>query len=204
MTVCGVDEAGRGAWAGPVVAAAVILDIDVSERMAAHHLRDSKVMTAEEREKAYAWLMGRCVYGVGLAHHRMVDELNVYQATLKIMRRAIAQLGAQVPNLPETIIVDAMPLSIPENEGRVIYFPFAESRSRNVAAASIIAKVVRDRIMARLDPLFPGYGWLDNKAYGTPAHQEALARQGITYMHRMTYIDHRPEVVSQQMHICGI
>ena len=184
--VCGVDEVGRSCLSGPVVAAAAIL------RPRARHtlLKDSKVMSASQREEAYLWLMKNSTYAVGITHHRLIDTHNIYHATLIAMKRALIQVLTLAPQQPSVILVDAMPVKLPL-EIPVIHFPFGESKSTSIAAASIIAKVTRDALMARIDDITPGYAYSNNKGYGTKAHREGIDQEGLTILHRMSFITNK-------------
>lgn len=186
ISVGGIDEVGRGAWCGPVVAATVILPISTQEKF----LRDSKEMTPQERDEAYLWIIEHAAYGIGFAHHRCVADVNVYQATLKAMRRSLLQLQVLPEHsVPKQILVDAMPLTISEFEGEIYHFIYGERRSASIAAASIVAKVTRDRLMVRLDSSFPQYGFAHHKGYGTPVHQKNLKSCGLSLLHRPNYCD---------------
>ena len=141
--VCGIDEVGRGCLAGPLVAAAVILPIGKNSRL----IKDSKLMEAPDREKAAKWIRKHCIYAIGIVHNRLIDQHNIYQADLIAMKKALVNLLAICPQVPSTILVDAMPLQLSDTNFKDIpvhYFPFGESKSSSIAAASIIAKVTRD------------------------------------------------------------
>ena len=171
--ICGLDEVGRGCLAGPIVTAAVILPEGKTSKL----LKDSKLMTPEEREKAFAWIDKHCWYNIGIVHHRAVDHNNVWHATLIAMKKALVHLLSQAPIKPSKIITDAMPLNLFDTAYNTIpvhYFPFGEKRSSTIAAASIVAKVKRDAMMRRLDPIFPGYALGTHKGYGTPAHKKVI------------------------------
>ncbi len=188
QTICGIDEVGRGCLAGPVVTAAVILPPGKTHRL----LKDSKLMTPEEREKAFIWIAKHCWYSIGIVHHRMIDDRNVWHATLIAMKKALVHLLAKAPQMPSKIITDAMPLNLFDttyNQIPVHYFPFGERRSSTIAAASIVAKVKRDAMMRRLDTLFPGYALASHKGYSTPGHKKIL-REGSQHLviHRNSYL----------------
>ena len=176
--VCGVDEVGRGPWAGPVVAAAVILDIGAIPA----GLDDSKRLPAARREEIHAELILTARWGVGVASVAEIDAVNILQASFLAMRRALAALGAP----PPIALIDGKhrPPDLP-CEGRAIVG--GDGRALSIAAASVIAKVTRDRMMAELARDFPGYGWEKNMGYGTKAHQSGLARLGITPHHRRSF-----------------
>ncbi len=175
--VAGIDEAGRGPWAGPVVAAAVILDpAHVPEG-----LDDSKKLSAHKREALYGALQEHAVIGVGIADVEEIDRNNILGATFHAMQRALAGL-AQAPG---AALIDG-------NKAPALPCPAhciigGDGCSPVIAAASIIAKVTRDRIMAELALTHPGYGWETNMGYGTKAHADGLARLGVTAHHRKSF-----------------
>jgi ribonuclease HII len=184
--VCGVDEAGRGPLAGPVVAAAVILDSRRFPRSLRDGLDDSKVLTAQQRAICYRALL-RCVdrgvarIGVGAASTQEIDRINILRAALMAMVRAVGVLGV----CPDLALVDgniAPPLSC-----TVQTVVRGDGLSFSIAAASVVAKVTRDRIMRALAPRYPGYGWGTNVGYATPEHGEAIRRLGITRHHRRSF-----------------
>lgn len=185
--VCGIDEVGRGCLAGPLVAAAVILPIGKISRL----IKDSKVMEQEDREKAAKWIKKHCTYAIGIVHNRLIDQHNIYQADLIAMKKALVNLLAIYPQTPSAILVDAMPLKLADtnfNHIPVHYFPFGESKSTSIAAASIIAKVTRDELMNRFDTVFPGYTLNEHKGYSTPKHKAAIKEQSHTIIHRMSFL----------------
>lgn len=179
--VAGIDEAGRGPWAGPVVAAAVVLDgLSLPVELSAG-LDDSKKLTRPARERLFDLLMANAAIGVGEASVPEIDALNILAATLLAMRRAIGAL----PVRPDHAIVDgnrAPDLDIPH---RCIVG--GDGRALSIAAASVVAKVTRDRIMAQLAAECPQYGWERNAGYGTKRHSEALATHGVTRHHRRSF-----------------
>jgi ribonuclease HII len=186
--VCGIDEVGRGCLAGPLVTAAVIIPANKHMPL----LKDSKILSPEEREKAARWITKHCWYGIGIVHNRLIDERNIWQATLVAMKRALVQLLATSPHMPQTILVDAMPLNLLDTVYRdipVYYFPKGETFSTSIAAASIIAKVKRDAIMNSLDPVFPAYSFAQHKGYGTKLHRDALQEQSYSIIHRLSYLE---------------
>lgn len=185
--VCGIDEVGRSCLSGPVVAAAAILPSKARHTL----LKDSKLLSEDQREEAYAWLIKKCIYAVGITHHRLIDTHNIYHATLIAMRRALIQLLAICPKNPAVILVDAMPVKLDHLEVPIVHFPFGESKSTSIAAASIIAKVTRDALMKRVDALTPGYAYTSNKGYGTKEHRKGLDRYGVTLLHRMSFITNK-------------
>lgn len=186
--IMGLDEVGRGCLAGPVVTAAVMLPVGKTSRL----LRDSKLMTASEREKAYMWIIKHCHFGIGIVSHEIIDTINIWHATLRAMRRASLHALAISRVRPHTIVVDAMPVSLAStnyHEIPICYFPFGERKSSSIAAASIVAKVTRDRLMGHIDPLFPLYGLKTHKGYATKVHQAAVAQYRHSIIHRMTFLD---------------
>lgn len=187
--VCGLDEVGRGCLAGPVVVAAVILPPHTSYR----HLKDSKQMNKNELIRSHRWIRQKCLYSWTAVDHRAIDALNIYQATLQAMKRALLQLFIQCTQKPKAILVDAMPLTLDNTNYQnleVAYFTNGESKSRSIAAASIMAKVERDALMQHYDKLFPGYGLNDHKGYATQRHQTAIYERGISIIHRKSFLTH--------------
>jgi ribonuclease HII len=179
--VCGVDEAGRGPLAGPVVAAAVILDRRRLPRALRYGLDDSKKLAPEAREE-FAAMLRRCAQiGVGAASVLEIDRRNILQATLAAMCRAVAAL----PVKPAIALVDGnVPPPLPCPVRTVIG---GDGLALSIAAASVIAKVTRDSLMRRLALRYGGYGWETNVGYGTPEHQAALAALGLTPHHRRSF-----------------
>lgn len=180
--VAGVDEAGRGPLAGPVVAAAVVFPTGVPRKLAAL-LDDSKKLTAEQRLLAYAALRTseRAEIGIGAASVPEIDRLNILHAAMLAMHRAVSRL----PLLPDLALVDGN--YPPKLACPVQCVVGGDGISLSIAAASIIAKVVRDRAMARLAGRYPGYGWEVNAGYATLIHREALIRLGVTRHHRPSF-----------------
>ncbi len=179
--IAGIDEAGRGPWAGPVVAGAVILNLENTSDMLRVGLDDSKKLSGSKREALFEALQQNVECGVGIASVEEIDQLNILQATFLAMTRAVESL----PSAPEFALVDGNklpPLSCPAEA-----IVKGDSRSLSIAAASIIAKVTRDRLMAELSELHPGYAWEKNMGYGTKAHQAGLERLGVTEHHRKSY-----------------
>lgn len=176
--VCGIDEVGRGPWAGPVLAAAVILDPDCVPE----GVDDSKRLTAARREELAAVLAVCAHVGVGLATVAEIETLNILQASLLAMRRAVEAL----PVRPTFAYVDGnrTPAGLVCPAEAVVG---GDGRIAAIAAASIVAKVARDRMMVALSQDFPGYGWHTNMGYGTSIHAEGLKRQGITAHHRRSF-----------------
>ena len=175
--ICGIDEAGRGPWAGPVVAAAVILD---PKRVPAG-IDDSKRLTPAAREALFQALADCAIIGVGAASVGEIDRINILQATFRAMERAVAAL----PRPPEAALVDGNRLPVLPCPATAVVG--GDGRSLSIAAASIVAKVTRDRLMRQLAREYPAYGWESNKGYGTSSHAAALARHGITPHHRLSF-----------------
>jgi ribonuclease HII len=179
--VAGVDEAGRGPWAGPVVAAVVVLDPATLPAGLALRLDDSKRLAPRVREELFAGLATFARVGVGRAEAAEIDAVNVLEATMLAMARALAALGAA----PDLALVDGnRPPALPCAVRCVVG---GDGRSLSVAAASIVAKVTRDRLMVELARDWPGYGFERNKGYGTAEHRRALERLGVTPEHRRSF-----------------
>lgn len=183
--ICGIDEAGRGPWAGPVVAAAVILNRESLPADVAAELDDSKKLKAAARERLLRAIEPHAVIGLGQATAGEIDAINILQATFLAMDRAVAALG--IP--PGLALVDGnRPPPLPSaGTCSVECLVGGDGRSLSIAAASIAAKVTRDRQMAALAARYPGYGWERNAGYGTTAHKAALERLGVTPEHRKSY-----------------
>jgi len=176
--IAGVDEAGRGPLAGPVVAAAVILPEGVE--MAG--VTDSKKLTASLREEFFALIHSRALsIGVGYGDHLLIDRINILQATLSAMRDAVLALTP----LPDYLLIDGISrIPLPLDQRTI---KKGDSVSLSIAAASIVAKVTRDRLMVEYDRLYPGYGFAGHKGYGSPAHMSAIAELGPSPIHRTTF-----------------
>lgn len=178
--VCGIDEVGRGPLAGPVLAAAVILPPDLPLSLL-HGLDDSKKLSAARRETLYEIVLAHAAVGVGQSEVWEIDRINILQATMQAMRRAYLALGIDAA----CALVDgnrAPPLACP-----VRCVVRGDSSCLSIAAASVVAKVTRDRMMAELASDYPGYGWERNAGYGTAAHLDALRRLGATVHHRRSF-----------------
>ena len=177
--ICGIDEVGRGPLAGPVVAGAVILpkDCDIL------YINDSKKLTAAKREELYDEIMEKAVAaGIGMVSPQRIDEINILQATYEAMRQAIAQLSPQ----PDLLLNDAV--TIPKVTMPQVPIIKGDAKSISIGAASIIAKVTRDRMMVYYDSIYPEYGFASNKGYGSAEHIAALKKYGPTPIHRRTFI----------------
>ncbi len=177
VPLAGVDEAGCAPLAGPVVAAAVILDREKFPR----GIDDSKALPAATREAIFARLKKVAIIGVGMASVEEIDRLNIYWARMLAMTRAVDALGID----PAMVLVDGN--RCPKWERPSIAIVAGDSRCRSIAAASIVAKVTRDRIMAGHARDHPGYGWVTNKGYGTKEHLRALKELGPTPLHRRSF-----------------
>ncbi len=179
QAICGIDEVGRGPFAGPVVAGAVILPKDHPIL----YLNDSKKLSEKKREALYEVILKEAVAtGIGMASPARIDEINILQATYEAMRMAISNLSVQ----PDLLLNDAV--TIPEIEIMQIPIIKGDAKSVSIAAASILAKVTRDRLMVEYEKVFPGYDFASNKGYGTKAHIEGLKKLGPTPIHRMSFI----------------
>lgn len=177
--ICGIDEAGRGPLAGPVVAGAVILPKDCEIL----YLNDSKKLSPAKREALYEEIMEKAeAVGVGMASPARIDEINILQATYEAMREAVDNLGVT----PELLLNDAV--TIPDVSIPQVPIIKGDAKSVSIAAASIIAKVTRDRLMVQYDKILPGYGFARHKGYGSKDHIEAIRRLGPTPIHRQTFI----------------
>ena len=180
QAICGIDEVGRGPFAGPVVAGAVILPKDHPIL----YLNDSKKLSEKKREELYEVILKEAVAtGIGMASPARIDEINILQATYEAMRMAISNLSVQ----PDLLLNDAV--TIPEIEIMQIPIIKGDAKSVSIAAASILAKVTRDRLMVEYEKVFPGYDFASNKGYGTKAHIEGLKKLGPTPIHRMSFIN---------------
>jgi ribonuclease HII len=181
--IAGLDEAGRGSWAGPVVAGAVILPPDRSDlSQELDGVRDSKQLTPRQRERLYPIIESTALaVGVGVVPPDVIDELGIVPATRQAMGLAIGQLGLP----PDFLLIDYLnlpELSIPQKS-----ITRGDALSLSIAAASIVAKVTRDRLMVELDVHYPGYGFAPHKGYGTRQHRESLFRLGPSPIHRLSY-----------------
>ena len=177
--ICGVDEVGRGPLAGPVVAGAVILPQDC----VICYINDSKKLSAKKREALSAEIMEKALaVGIGIVDEKRIDEINILQATYEAMKDAVHKLRIE----PGCLLNDAV--TIPDLLIPQVPIIKGDSKSESIAAASIIAKVYRDRMMDEFDLMYPEYGFASNKGYGTAAHIEAIRKYGPCPIHRMTFI----------------
>ena len=179
VRIAGIDEAGRGPLAGPVVAAAVIF----GRNFMLDGVKDSKKLSAVQREKHYGDIMNKAItWGVGMATHEEIDAINILQATLLAMRRALSALAFP----PDYLLVDGRDLPQLSPSGRAVIK--GDDRSFTIAAASIIAKVTRDRLMVALHERYPDYGFDRHKGYGTAAHRDMILKFGSCPVHRLTFL----------------
>nr|WP_317379687.1 ribonuclease HII [uncultured Faecalimonas sp.] len=179
--ICGIDEVGRGPLAGPVVAGAVILPKD-SQIL---YLNDSKKLTEKRREELYEVIMREAVsVGIGIVSPARIDEINILQATYEAMREAVGKLSVE----PDVLLNDAV--TIPMIPPHIVQVPIikGDAKSVSIAAASIVAKVTRDRLMTAYEEVLPGYGFASNKGYGSAEHIAALKKYGPTPIHRRSFI----------------
>lgn len=177
--IAGIDEAGRGSWAGPVVAAAVILSKDELPARLAERIDDSKKLKEDLREELLSELAPFAEIGIGMASVEEIDELNILRATMVAMARAAGRVN------PDFVLVDGN--RCPDLKCGGLAVVRGDSLSLSIAAASVAAKVIRDRIMRGLDRRFPGFGWAANKGYGTAGHRAGLNRLGVTPHHRRSF-----------------
>ncbi len=178
--ICGIDEAGRGPLAGPVVAAACILPPDCEIL----YLNDSKKLTEKRREELFLEIQEKAVsFGVGIVSPAVIDEINILQATYEAMRQAVEKLSVR----PEVFLNDAV--VIPGiDESRQVKIIKGDAKSVSIAAASILAKVTRDHMMEEYDRLYPEYGFAKHKGYGTKAHLDAVREHGMCPIHRRSFL----------------
>ena len=186
--IAGIDEAGRGAWAGPVVAGAVILPLDdpgIDSVLA--EVCDSKKLKPEERERLFELISSLAIsWGVGFVPPERIDRVGIVRATREAMALAVSQLNPP----PQFLLIDYMRL--PEVPIPQEAITSGDNLCLSIAAASIVAKVLRDRWMMAMDELFPGYGFSGHKGYGTPQHREALRKLGPSPIHRLSFAPLKP------------
>ena len=181
-SICGVDEAGRGSWAGPVVAAAVIIDIPLLPLGLLNSINDSKKLGKKKREEIYALLVNLIVNGVGISNAGEIDKVNILEATMYAMRRAIFRLNRKI----DVALIDGNRCPVIHGVKTKCVIKGDET-SISIAAASIVAKVTRDRLMVDLAEKFKEYGWERNAGYGTKEHKDALLYFGPTDEHRKSF-----------------
>lgn len=177
--ICGIDEVGRGPLAGPVVAAAVILPKDCEIL----YLNDSKKLSEKKREELYDEICEKAVcYGIGCVSHERIDEINILNATKEAMKMAVADMKEK----PDLLLIDAV--TLPDMPVKQVSIIKGDAKSVSIAAASVLAKVTRDRMMAVYDDIYPEYGFASNKGYGSEMHINAIKKYGPTEIHRKTFI----------------
>lgn len=204
--VCGVDEVGRGSLAGPIVTAAVILYPYANHSI----LKDSKLLTPIQLENIHSWIIQNSYYNIGISNNRIIDKKNIYVTTQITMKKALFHLLQSIDQLPSTILIDAMPLDLSNTLYHNIPLESwikGESKSASIAAASILAKVTRDKILQKMDLSFPAYQLSKHKGYGTTAHIKALQIHQASIIHRKTFIknfekDTKDEKSEQQKLFC--
>ena len=175
--IAGVDEVGRGPLAGPVVAAAVILPKNIEDL----GFDDSKKLSASKREEIYRLIQEKAIaIGIGIVDADIIDQVNIYQASRLAMQQAVSELKIQ----PDYLLIDAMKIDVNTPQIGIIK---GDTKSISIAAASIVAKQVRDQMMQEFDELYPGYDFSNNAGYGTPKHLEGLKSKGICPIHRKTF-----------------
>ncbi len=174
--IAGIDEAGRGPLAGPVVASAVIID----QNKLISGIKDSKKLSKIKRENLYEEIINNYIWSIGIVQPEEIDKINILEAT----KKACIIAANALPVLPETVIIDG---NMKFNKSNFISYIKGDDKSISIAAASIIAKVTRDRIMDNLHNKFPHYNWAQNSGYGTKQHREAIKKYGITAHHRKSF-----------------
>lgn len=174
----GVDEVGRGPLIGPVVAACCVLP----DNFVLEGLTDSKKLSEKKRDKYYDYLIENTIYGVGIISPEVIDEINIYEASKEAMKLAIKEVEKKIPL--EHVLIDAMPLELDIGSTSIIK---GDAKSISIAAASVIAKVTRDRMMYELDNKYPEYGFKNHKGYPTKKHVEAINKYGLIDGYRKTY-----------------
>lgn len=177
QTIAGIDEVGRGPLAGPVVAAAVILPPGCKIK----GLNDSKKIPKKKHQEIYQAVLDKTLaVGVGLIDNEIIDQVNIYEATKLAMKEALSKLSLK----PDYLLIDAMKLDVDIPQESIIK---GDANSQSIAAASIVAKVTRDKLMADYDKEYPGYDFAQNAGYGTKSHLQGLERHGVTPIHRKTF-----------------
>ena len=177
QAIAGIDEVGRGPLAGPVVAAAVILPPECKIK----GLNDSKKIPKKKHQEIYQAVLDKALaVGVGLMNNEIIDQVNIYEATKLAMKEALSKLSLK----PDYLLIDAMKLDVDIPQESIIK---GDANSLSIAAASIVAKVTRDKLMADYDKKFPGYDFAKNAGYGTRSHLQGLERSGVTPIHRKTF-----------------
>lgn len=186
--VFGVDEVGRGCLAGPILTATAAL---LSKNMP-DIIVDSKTLSRPELIKAYKWLENNSIFSIGIVNSHNIDKLNIWNATILAMKKSTIGLFYKIKKTPESILVDSVPLIINDpalKDVPISSFDKGESLSSSIAAASIIAKVTRDKIIEKYDKIFPGYDFGEHKGYGTEKHIKAIESHGRTIIHRDSFLN---------------
>jgi len=187
QTICGIDEVGRGCLAGPIVAVALIL----KPNMKHPDIKDSKLLNSIQMENIFSWITDNSWYAFGISNARTIDKHNIYRTTQTTMKKALINLLHKISFQPDTILIDAMPLLLSKTSFASISIESlikGESKSASIAAASIVAKVIRDRIIKNIDSAFPAYELKNNKGYGTNFHIKSLKTHRASVLHRKTFI----------------
>jgi ribonuclease HII len=190
--VCGLDEAGRGPLAGPVMAACVHVNDNIRRKRFWSRVNDSKKLTREQREEMYLYITEHCAYGIAEASVEEIDTINILHASMLAMKRALEKMTSNFGITPEAALVDGnYPPKLACHVQTVIG---GDATSLSIAAASILAKVTRDRVMQELCEQHPGYGWSTNVGYGTPEHLDGLEKYGVTIHHRRSFAPVQMEI----------
>jgi len=184
--VCGIDEVGRGPLAGPVVAACVIIPVEIRNAEFINYIQDSKKLTEIKRKNLFQDIQKHCHVGLGQCSPQEIDELNILWATMEAMKRALADMSRKSGVMPDFALVDGnrLPPDMPCPAMAVVK---GDGKSKSIAAASIIAKVTRDEFMTKIAADYPHYGWESNSAYPAPKHLAAIKTHGITDHHRKSF-----------------
>jgi ribonuclease HII len=181
--IVGLDEAGRGSWAGPLVAGAVVWPRGFKNVAG---LRDSKKLSSAGREKLFLQIIKNCLgWSVGIVPHTHIDEMGILEANREVFRRALENLGL----LPHYVLIDGLKIFEPQYPHEFIVR--GDDKIASIAAASIVAKVVRDKMLARFSKEHPEYNWHENKGYGTAEHRAALDQFGLSELHRLSFMPMR-------------
>lgn len=193
--IAGIDEVGRGPLAGPVVAACVILPVGETIQ----GLNDSKKIPKSKHELLYQEVLAKAVaVGIGIVDNHTIDQINIYEATKQAMLEAVAD-ASKGSIKPDYLLIDAMTLTLPLPQQAIIK---GDANSLSIAAASIVAKVTRDKLMADYDTTFPGYGFAQNAGYGTKAHLETIRRLGVTPLHRRSFEPIKSQIKKEVENVC--
>lgn len=187
MLICGIDEAGRGPLAGPVVASAVIIDQECLEDTLIDGVTDSKLLTEEEREHFYSEIVDKCIsYSVSIIHNRVIDKINILRATMRAMEQSIDRLQRK----PDKIFIDGNYFRLEKEREKTLNYETVvkgDSKIFAISCASIIAKVTRDRIMNELHEVFPVYNFISHKGYASREHIDTIREHGMCEIHRKSF-----------------